>query len=330
VSEFPHSLLAWVLLTLVSTAVAETAPATGPSESAPRYVVYYNSDASPLEAILATDYTHVILSFVRVTVGDDGRLELQPPQHVAEQWQIVPKLRAAGKRVLVSYGGGLAAAAEYSALVGREDELASVLAAFVRKKQLDGIDIDFEASAMLHQRRPSGVGDGRRFLTTLTMALRKELPSPKYLLTHAPEPPYLDPAWHGGPYLDVLRQSGSQVDWITVQYYNNPGFDHPLPPPDHHTRTGYVALTSTDGVLGWPSSKILVGKPIYHDDASSGHLPPNAVIKQVLEPLLDRFGDQFGGLTGWQFSTLTDDHRAWNREIGPLLRAQVAPHSSAE
>lgn len=313
-----------ILLCILSGCHQTTSNTSATERPTPRFVVYYNSDASPLSAVAHTSYTHVIVSFIRVTVDQQGDLELQPSEKMAGQWSSTADLQARGKKVMVSYGGGEADSAEYTALVGREAELAKLLASFVKEHQLDGIDIDFEASDMLHTQRAAGVGDGRAFLIALTRSLRTELTSPQYLLTHAPQPPYLDPDWHDGPYLDVLKQTSDAIDWITVQYYNNPGFNNPLPVKNESASalsTSYPHLTSTNGALQWPSSKVLIGKPIYSADAATGHISPAEVISEIIQPMLKQYGQSFGGIAGWQFSTLTADHTAWNEKVGQALEA---------
>lgn len=292
------------------------------ADATPRYAVYYNSDATPLSAVRKSDYSHVILSFVRVVADDAGKLVIMPPEHMLGQWKSVSALKSAGKTVMISFGGGLADTAEYTALVGREPEVAELLASWVESKNLDGIDIDFEADAMFHQERQPNVGNGRQFLIDLTRALRQHLPAPRYLLSHAPEPPFLDPDWHNGPYLDVLANVGDQIDWIAVQYYNNGTYDNPVPGTSEIARTDttYAGLTDASGHLQWPPRKVMVGKPIYHADASNGHLSPDDVISQIIKPLIEVYGADFGGLVGWQYSDLTDDHRAWNYRVGRALK----------
>lgn len=314
----------------ISCCLLVAACATGPEpkplvDRTPRYVVYYNSDATPLVDVGRAAYSHVIVSFVRVIADRRGRLEILPPKHMKRQWRSVRRVQAAGKQVLVSFGGGLADTAEYTALIDREAEVADLLARWIRKRHLDGIDIDFEASAMFHQRRDPGVGDGRKFLIDLTRELRLQLPAPRYVISHAPEPPYLNPEWHGGPYLDILAAVGDSVDWITVQYYNNGPYDDPVPlaAPSNLGDTSYTGLTAPGGYLRWPPGKVVIGKPIYESDASSGHLAPEAVVDSIILPLLATHGSGFGGIAGWQFSDLTDDHRAWNESVGSaLIRAR--------
>lgn len=311
---------------LILAACSTPIPALQPVET-PRYIVYYDNDVSPLSAIKDTDYTHVILSFLRVRVDDDGKLVLVLPKAMDKQWGSVGGLRRNGKRVMVSFGGGLFTPSDYRHLIGREPELAAQVAALVRNRELDGVDIDFEATALLIEGRENGgLSAGQKFLIHFTNALRAELPGPTYAISHAPQPPYLDPSWHGGPYLPVFASVGNAIDWISVQYYNNRGFDGPaaekIVGADRGTAwpTSIAGLISPNGGPGWPVEKIVVGKPIYRADAATGHLPPGDVVQQIVEPLRSRYGNRLGGLMGWQFSTKTADHRAWNSEIGPLLR----------
>ncbi|MBT4906925.1 MAG: hypothetical protein HOK98_04640 [Rhodospirillaceae bacterium] len=303
-------LVAALVLTLVSAAASA-------QERTPRYVIYYNSNASQPETLIGTPYTHVILSFVTVAPGAsaEGPVSLVVPGKLAPALAVIGRLQAEGKRVLISFGGGDMQLHSYTGLVGREESLADAIAAFVSVHGFDGVDIDFEVSAALHRRQSPGVLDGRRFLIDLTAALRKRLPA-EALISHAPQAPYLDPAWQGGPYIDVLHAVGDAIDWIMVQYYNNPDYEAPVarqivgqsPQP---FATSYAGIVNSP----WPSEKTLVGLPVYRDDASSGHLPPQRVVSEVVCPLRHRYGPTFGGLTGWQFSTLTPDHRFWNDQM---------------
>lgn len=293
-----------------------------------RFIIYYNSDASPLEAVASAPYTHVILSFLTAR-RENGQLQVQAPQRLEPFWSLVPQLQQAGKKVMISFGGGEFQAPQYAALAGHECELAQAIADFVRAHGLDGVDIDYEASDSFFQPLPAGVLDGRRFLIALHQALRQQLPAPRYVISHAPQPPYLYREWHGGPYLDVLAAVGAETDWIAVQYYDNPGFDGPpasriIGEGETPFATAYRALageliTVAGQRFTWPANKLVVGKPVYQDDASHGHLSPPLLIDEVLQPLLQIYGPQFGGLMGWQFSTLTSDHQAWNQELGPVL-----------
>jgi len=299
-----------------------------PAESGLRYVIYYNSDATPFAALAATRYTHVIVSFLRAHITAEGRLALIEPPKMEGQWPAVETVRASGKRVLVSFGGGEVGAADYAPLAGRERELAAVIAGFVREHDLDGVDVDFEASEMFDLDRPAGVADGRAFLIALGKHLRAELPAPRYELTHAPQAPYLNPEWHGGPYLDVLHALPSAVDWITVQYYNNPGYDTPVADrivgaERRAWSTSYRALTHPQGHLSWPPNRVLVGKPVYRRETGNGLLSPEQIRDEILAPLCAAFGPDFGGLAGWEFSDGTANHRDWNTRLPQALSSEA-------
>ena len=294
------------------------------AEATPRYVIYYNSEASPADKLIGLPYSHVILSFVTLPPGGKQGLSLVVDERLTKPLQLVEKLRADGKKVLISFGGGDMKLEAYRPAVGREAALAKELAAFVAKHGLDGVDLDFEATGALRHPLADGAFDGKAFLIALTRELRQALPADA-LITHAPQAPYFDPKWHHGPYLEILKQAGGAIDWVTVQYYNNPDFD--LPVTTHLVgaesdpfAASYAGITG--GAIGfdWPSKKTLVGLPVYSADASNGHQPPKVVRDDILKPLVARYGDKFGGLTGWQFSTLTADHRYWNDKLAGTLK----------
>ena len=306
------------LLLLVCPLAAQAA------EVPPRYVVYYNSVASPADKLIGLPYSHVILSFVTLQAGGEQDLSLVVDSRLTEPLKLVEKLQADGKKVLISFGGGDMKLEAYRPAVGKEAALAKELAAFVTKHGLDGVDIDFEATGALRHPLEDGAFDGTAFLIALTRELRKALPEGA-LITHAPQAPYFDPNWHKGPYLEILKRAGAAIDWVTVQYYNNPDFDLPVGAHLVGAETdpfpaSYTGIVSGAAGLDWPSEKTLVGLPIYKADASNGHQPPKVVRDDVLKPLVARFGAKFGGLTGWQFSTLTADHRYWNDKLAAALQ----------
>ena len=295
----------------------------GGDERLPRYIVYYNADVTPAEEIVGTGYTHVILSFVTIDAKSGAPGALIVPASLERPLEAVKKLQAAGKRVVISFGGGDMMTEDWRLAVGHETNTATALARFVSRHGLDGVDIDFEISPALEQGSPSMPFDGVKFLIALTRALRAALPK-SATISHAPQPPYLAPDWFGGPYLAVLKEVGRDIDWIGVQYYNNPGFQAPTKEAVvglsiNPAATSVAGLVRGVGGLEWPIEKIVVGKPIYKDDAGSGHLPPHQVVSKIVTPLVTRYGNRFGGIMGWQFSDLTADHRYWNSSIAPVL-----------
>jgi hypothetical protein len=207
-------LVCFLVVALALTSVSSASAQGG----TPRYVIYYNSNASPPETLIGTPYTHVILSFITVEPGapDDGPMSLVVPSKLAPALAVIGRLQAQGKRVLISFGGGDMRLDAYTGLAGREESLVDAIAAFVSAHGLDGVDIDFEVSAVLHSRRRPSVLDGRRFLIDLTAALHKRLPA-EALISRAPQAPYLDPAWHGAVFGCVARRWRGR-SWTSLHY----------------------------------------------------------------------------------------------------------------
>jgi chitinase len=82
---------------------------------------------------------------------------------------------------------------------------------------LDGADVDYEDMAAMNKQD----GSAEKWLVDFTKALRAKLPSPQYIITHAPVL-YLSGENHGatGAYLTVDKQVGSMIDWYNLQFYN--------------------------------------------------------------------------------------------------------------
>lgn len=307
----------WALITFY----AFGALAADDAKSSPRYIIYYNSNASPLTDVIGLPYTHIILTFISAERQGD-EIVVTVSDNLKNQLSAVPLLQAVGQKVMISFGGGLVGNDDYLPLVGHETALAAAIAEFVELNGLDGVDIDFEVSAAFHQVPPTGTLHGVLFLTKLTLALRAAM-GPQALISHAPQGPFLDPSWHGGPYLQILRDAGDSVDWINIQYYNNPGFNSAIVPGD--PSWSYAGLTSGNYGLDWPPEKTVVTKPVYIKDAGTGHLTPEKLSKDVIGPLFAQYGTRFGGLAGWQFSTHTDDHIFWNLQMADVLNQPAAP-----
>jgi chitinase len=82
---------------------------------------------------------------------------------------------------------------------------------------LDGADVDYEDMAAMNKQD----GSAEKWLVDFTKALRAKLPSPKYIITHAPVAPWFSPdKYKTGAYLTVDKQVGSMIDWYNLQFYN--------------------------------------------------------------------------------------------------------------
>jgi chitinase len=101
--------------------------------------------------------------------------------------------------------------------------LAAKIAFLVKASGIDGIDIDWEDDWSNANPGMTGYGSSRRagsgpaiqWLITLTKELRRQLPRPRYTITHAPQAPYFDMG-----YAKVHAGCGADIDWYNVQYYN--------------------------------------------------------------------------------------------------------------
>jgi chitinase len=186
--------------------------------------------------------------------------------HQADKWAtrtdqkaVVDAYHKAGKVILLSVFG-----AEDKLVTSGVDPMraATELADFVKKNNLDGVDIDlegFEASSQA----------GAQFTMTLTNQLRTLL-GPDYLSTHAPQGPYFSTGW---TYMDVHKGAGSNIDFYNIQYYNQG--------PDNYVTCDDLIISSkafpgtSIGELtaaGIPAQKLVLGKPMLQSDANNEYV----------------------------------------------------------
>jgi chitinase len=132
-------------------------------------------------------------------------------------------------------------------------------------------DVDYEDMTAMNAQD----GSAEKWLVDFTKALRVKLPSPKYIITHAPVAPWFsDGKYKSGAYLTVDKEAGSLIDWYNLQFYNQ----------------GATEYTTCDGLFTksssqWPKSsvfeihasgvdlnKLVVGKPAGQSDATNGFM----------------------------------------------------------
>lgn len=64
-------------------------------------------------------------------------------------------------------------------------------------------------------------GKAEQWLIDYTNALRQELPSGQYILTHAPVAPWFSKAaYKSGAYVTIDQKAGDSIDWYNIQFYN--------------------------------------------------------------------------------------------------------------
>jgi chitinase len=192
----------------------------------------------------------------------------------ATRQSYLDSIHAAGKKLLISAFG----ATEFPTTAGVDPTTsAKNLAAIVKKYGFDGADIDWEDDSAMQG------GTGEQWLITFQKALRAELPSGQYLISHAPQAPYFivnKAQYPNGAYQTIHKEVGDSIDWYNTQFYNqgSTGYD-----------TCTTLLTKSGGAFpgtslfeiidsGVTSSKVLIGKPAAAAGATNtGYMDPSAL-----------------------------------------------------
>ncbi|SMF17211.1 Glycosyl hydrolases family 18 [Tistlia consotensis] len=276
-----------------------------------KLVVYYNANYTPVLDAAGDALTHLNLAFAIPSASNPLTLEISGNLTSTLLGQ-VPQVQAAGKKVMLSFGGGTVSSAQYQAMVGNEPAIAAQLAAFVKQYGLDGIDVDYEDSGALMNN--SGYNGGE-FAITLTNSIHDALAGVGRgkLISHAPQPPYIaGPEYSGGwnVYATIWTETAGKIDWLNMQYYNNPGFNDADQVVAHYQ----TLLKGWSGFAGLKPKQLLVGKPIGQGDAGSGWIPAADIVSDIIDPLQ---AGGIGGAMGWQFSS--DPTGSWQQTVGAPL-----------
>jgi hypothetical protein len=210
----------------------------------------------------------------------------------SERQQIKAAYTAAGISLMVSAFGSTDAPTSAGA---DPIALANKMAAWVKKYDLDGIDVDYEDFGAVG----SSISRTAQWLADFTTQLRKQLPAGQYFLTHAPVAPWFSEA--DGVYRLMDQKAGNAVDWYNVQFYNqgtseyadcNGLFERSSAAWPH---TSVFELSSKFGI---PLNKIVVGKPGRQDDAANGYLSTADLAKCAAAGAKKGWT---GGIMVWQY-----------------------------
>ncbi|OKH88611.1 glycosyl hydrolase family 18 protein [Thalassospira sp. TSL5-1] len=275
-------------------------------------VMYTDNGNAPVSKLVGTACTIGIQSFISNACFKDGKCNLEmdwPLKSAIDNKDIVPAKEGGKRKILVAVGGGSFTTASWQTCVTNFDAFVEALIEFVKEYKFDGIDIDWEDTANLaNVAQQNGGYDAVAFLVNLTKKLRAGLPAPQYIITHAPQPPYFDHAFYGATYMEVMRQAGDAIDYLNIQYYNNPDYVGDDGKEQAAKVAGTIGTpsyrTSIVGLVeqGLPVEKLLVGKPTTPDNAGTGFLPTDAFCNDVVAPLVAKYGNSFGGVMGWQLA----------------------------
>ena len=179
--------------------------------------------------------------------------------------------------------------------------LFAFLTAFAPIVNFDGVDFDYEDTPSLMGTGCSPAwGFGVQLLIDLTNMLKATRPS--LLISHAPQPPYLIPNCGSkninnmGGYVPVLAAVGSKIDYLLIQFYNNPGWMECQSSADASAYKIEI-LASLIG-QGVPKAKLVIGKPLMPTgDADSGYVSPSD-----LPACVGPDHASYGGIMFWALS----------------------------
>jgi len=185
----------------------------------------------------------------------------------------VSHFKSAGLKVLGSVGGASMNKYWKDCTVAN---LVPQLVSIVNSAGLDGIDIDYEVDP-----------PDQAFVVNLTKQLRTSLPAGK-LLTHVPENNLMD---QNAAYWNIMLQIKDQVDFISIQYYN----DSPNPLTDPNgAMTHYDNVVK--GIFGGDASKVVFGVCI--TECSSWNMNSSNTANMA-KNLLAKYPTNFGGIQNW-------------------------------
>ncbi|KAI8608464.1 glycoside hydrolase superfamily [Chytriomyces sp. MP71] len=224
-----------------------------------------------------SDY-NVFLLFVWLRNGPADSSYYWTTVDAATRQKYVNAYHAAGKLLMVSAFG----ATDFP--TGADPvATAQSLAKFVKDYQLDGADIDWEDSPAFE----SGTGAGENWLISFTQELRRQLPSPRYYISHAPQAPYFcgnTAQYPKGAYLAVDKAVGNLIDWYNIQFYNQGSTDYASCDTLLNTSNGFFTNTALFQIAasGVPLSKLVIGKPVTQAGATNtGYVTPSTLASCV-------------------------------------------------
>ena len=194
----------------------------------------------------------------------------------SDRQEVLDYAHSKGAKILVSLGGGTdhIDTAGGAILAGKGAEYADIGVQAVLDYGLDGLDFDLELSPGNSQ--PFKSGAMHIFMNQALQTARQRLPKP-YVISHAPMGPYAS-TWAGSDrgYIKWMLENQDNVDFISVQYYNQ---------NDYYTyETTFKQSTMYPGSsvkelieAGIHPEKVVVGKPLTANDASNGIIDVNTL-----------------------------------------------------
>lgn len=200
-----------------------------------------------------------------------------------------------GVKLLISAFG----ATEYPTTSGyNATDCALKLADYVKRNQLDGVDIDYEDTPAF------AAGKGEAWLITLTTVLRQNLPADA-IITHAPQAPYFGGVslYPNNAYLAIDQAVGSMINFYNIQFYNQGVGLYDTAQGLFNVSGGWAPKTSVNEIIaaGVPAEKLVVGKPATTGDGNNGWMSGVSLSDAFVANY--HYNGWKTGVMFWQFSS---------------------------
>ncbi|AZM57048.1 chitinase [Streptomyces sp. WAC 01529] len=307
-----------VLLAALAAAAASSGTAMAarkPAGPGKRVVVYYQTQytngsyVSPLALTERnTGVTDVLVAAVHLNDlnGPYAPVHLNddPPQSAKydRMWRDLKTMQGKGVHVLAMIGG--AAPGSFTRLDNEFDTYYPLLRDFIRRYDLDGVDLDVEEDMS-----PAGI-------ERVISALRADFGA-DFLITLAPVASALKGGGNlsGFDYDALYRSRGGDIAWFNAQFYNGWG--------RMNSTADYDAIIAR-GLI--PASKVVAGTLTSPANGGSGYVGMTT-LKSTLRALTAKHPG-FGGVAGWEYFNSAPGGTAapwrWAAEVSSVLTRRAA------
>ena len=283
---------------------------------------------------IPVQYNVIAVAFMKVLDLNDRIPDFKPYKGSdAEFRQQIDMVHAQGRKVLISLGG---ADAHIELHAGDEQALAARIITLSDKFGFDGLDIDLEQSAIT-------AADNQTVIPAALKMVKDHyrLQAKNFIISMAPEFPYLSQNGHYSPYINGLE---GYYDYIAPQFYNQGGDglwvdeisswvsqNNDAMKEDFLFYLTESLVTGTRNFIKIPHDKFIIGLPTNNDAAATGYVvDPEAVYNALAR--LEAAGLSIAGLMTWSVNWdagTSAQGKAWDwefiRRYGYLAGDGVAP-----
>ncbi|KAJ7287186.1 endo-beta-N-acetylglucosaminidase [Mycena rebaudengoi] len=232
---------------------------------------------SPLP--LLTVLTHLFLAAFHLNGDRSVHLNDNLPEDPMfdQMWTDLGHMQSSGVKVIGMLGG--AAPGSYSVLTSDFNTFYPLLAGYVRRFKLDGLDLDVEQDTPLST------------IVTLINKLKADF-GDNFIITLAPVASALRGGGNlsGFKYLDLEAAVGPKINWYNAQFYS--GFGSLFPD------TQYINIVDT--FAGGLDPNRLVAS-VLTSPSNGGGFVSVANCVSSLKDLSAKYGHNLGGINGWEY-----------------------------